>query len=102
MNPHEPLGPQLDHLPVPRRQPPQRLVNDELEEGEGRRVAVGRPLGTVRGPLLAPHVAAGGPVEGALVAYLVEGDHQEQPPQLLADRHVVVAAAGAAEEAAED
>src|SRR5262249_38224421 len=99
-----PLDAQFDHGALVLVELPEGVVDGELDEVE---VALDVLGGLEEGLRVGPDadqadVALAGPVEGLLGADLVEGDDQEQPPQLLTGGDVVVALEHLAEEAAED
>ncbi len=98
------LDTQLHHPLMLRGQGLQGFLDGHLQEG----VVGGLALQMIE-PEIRPitlcrqaHVALGGGVKGPGVANLVEGDDEQDAPQLLAGRNVVVALAGGLKEAAKN
>src|SRR5947209_5447062 len=97
------LDAQLQHQALLLWQLFEGLGDGQLQDGVGDFVMAAGVLEVVAGVGDGdPDVALAGAVERFGGPDAVEGDDQEQPPQLLAGRHVVVALADAAEEAPED
>ena len=98
-----PLDPQPDDRPVGLRQPGQLLVEDHPQEHGGGVVPAERPVGRdlrAAGGLVDVRLAARWWLD--LVADLVQGQDQQQPPDLAAGGHVVRLAADPLEERPED